>query len=65
VAALAQNGLTYCTDPFDKQRYSDLRTIAAEMLAAAAGIEAVPLLAVFLREEGVGNAEDRYSVGGV
>ncbi|HEY1923607.1 MAG TPA: NUDIX hydrolase N-terminal domain-containing protein [Candidatus Acidoferrum sp.] len=52
VAALAQNGLTYCTDPFDEQRYSDLRTIAAEMMAAAAAVEAVPLLAAFQMEEG-------------
>lgn len=56
MAAVGQNGLTYCTDPFDEQRYSDLR--AAEMMAAAAGIEAVPLVAAFQMEEGYANAED-------
>ena len=31
--ALAQNGLTYCKDPYDEQRYNELRSIAAEMMA--------------------------------
>ena len=35
--ALAQNGLTYCTDPYDEQRYNELRSIAAEIMAAGAG----------------------------
>jgi ADP-ribose pyrophosphatase YjhB (NUDIX family) len=37
--SLAQNGLTYCKDPYDEQRYKELRTIAAEMMAAGAGLE--------------------------
>ena len=32
-AALAQNGLTYNQNPFDRERYESLRRIAAEMLA--------------------------------
>jgi ADP-ribose pyrophosphatase YjhB (NUDIX family) len=53
VAALAQNGLAYCKDPFDEQRYGELREIAAEMMAAAGGLtDAGPLLATFKTEEG-------------
>ena len=43
LAALAQNGLTYARDHFDRARYEELRTIAAEMMAhvAAAPVERV------------------------
>lgn len=34
LAAVAQNGLTYCTNPFDLERYEQIREVAAEMLAA-------------------------------
>lgn len=41
--AIAQNGLTYCTDPYDRERYEALRELAAEMASAGAdlGIERV------------------------
>lgn len=35
--ALAQTGLTFAQDPFDIERYQQLRDIAAEMLAAGSG----------------------------
>jgi len=51
--ALAQNGLTYCKDPYDEQRYNELRTIAAEIMAAGAGqSDAAPVLEGFKFEEG-------------
>ena len=34
IAALAQNGLAYTDGVFDRQRYEELRGIAAEMMAA-------------------------------
>jgi ADP-ribose pyrophosphatase YjhB (NUDIX family) len=41
VQAIAQTGLTYARDPFDRQRYEELRELAIEMAAAAgAGTEA-------------------------
>jgi ADP-ribose pyrophosphatase YjhB (NUDIX family) len=53
VAALAQNGLAYCKDPFDEQRYGELQGIAAEMMAAVGGLtDAAPLLEAFRVEEG-------------
>jgi ADP-ribose pyrophosphatase YjhB (NUDIX family) len=33
--ANAQSGLTYCKDKFDIQRYEEIRSIAAEMMASA------------------------------
>jgi len=36
--ALSQNGLTYAQDPFDRERYEQIRQIAAEMLAEQAGL---------------------------
>lgn len=40
LAAMAQNGLTYATDHYDLDRYQRLRTVAAELLAVAAGGDA-------------------------
>jgi ADP-ribose pyrophosphatase YjhB (NUDIX family) len=51
--SLAQNGLTYCKDPYDEQRYNELRTIAAEIMAAGAGLpESASVLERFKFEEG-------------
>src|SRR5215472_9101184 len=35
--ALAQTGLAYCTDPFDRARYEEIRRLAAQMMTGAAG----------------------------
>ena len=37
IQALAQNGLAYTPNPFDIERYSALRDLAAEIFAAASG----------------------------
>jgi len=51
--SLAQNGLTYCKDPYDEQRYNELRTIASEIMATGAGLnESVSVLEGFKLEEG-------------
>src|ERR1700719_5103316 len=31
--ALAQIGLAYCKDPYDRERYQEIRLLAAEMIA--------------------------------
>jgi ADP-ribose pyrophosphatase YjhB (NUDIX family) len=36
--AISQSGLTYCKDKFDIQRYHEIRSIAAEMMAAGSGL---------------------------
>lgn len=45
--AVAQNGLTYARDPFDRERYEETRKIAAELMAAGAGVETERVLEVF------------------
>ena len=34
--ALAQTGLAYCKDPFDRERYERIRAIAVDMLSMQA-----------------------------
>jgi ADP-ribose pyrophosphatase YjhB (NUDIX family) len=49
--ALSQNGLTYAQDPFDRERYEQIRHIAAEMLAEKAGVKIEDVLDLFVREK--------------
>jgi ADP-ribose pyrophosphatase YjhB (NUDIX family) len=35
--AIAQNGLLFTKDPYDRERYEDIRNIAAEIMAAGSG----------------------------
>ena len=37
LAALSQNGLTFMQDPFDRERWEEVRRIAAEILADGGG----------------------------
>jgi ADP-ribose pyrophosphatase YjhB (NUDIX family) len=37
IQAIAQTGLTYARDPYDRERYEELRGIAVEMASAALG----------------------------
>jgi ADP-ribose pyrophosphatase YjhB (NUDIX family) len=50
VQAIAQTGLTYATDPFDRQRYEELREMAIEM-AESAGASAAAARAAFTSED--------------
>jgi len=49
---LAQNGLTYSTNPYDTERYEDVRAIAAEMLAARTDADPAAIRDLFARERG-------------
>jgi ADP-ribose pyrophosphatase YjhB (NUDIX family) len=49
--ALSQNGLTYAKDPFDRERYEQIRHIAAEMLAEKADAKIQDVLDLFSREK--------------
>jgi ADP-ribose pyrophosphatase YjhB (NUDIX family) len=46
LTAIAQNGLTYAKDPYDIERYTQLRRIAAEMLARTGAMELEVVLGV-------------------
>jgi ADP-ribose pyrophosphatase YjhB (NUDIX family) len=51
--AIAQTGLTFTRDHYDYQRYEELREIAAEMMAAGAGMpDSQKVLGLFQGENG-------------
>jgi ADP-ribose pyrophosphatase YjhB (NUDIX family) len=50
--AIAQNGLTYCKDEFDKQRYLRLREMAAELAAYSSKFPLEKIKKTFDLEEG-------------
>ena len=47
IQALAQTGLTFAGDPFDRERYQELRELALEMAEAASGVPREELRAGF------------------
>jgi ADP-ribose pyrophosphatase YjhB (NUDIX family) len=52
LAAIAQSGLTFATDPFDIERYEALRLLAAEVVADHTGRDLLDVAAFFARESG-------------
>jgi len=51
--AISQSGLTYCKDKFDIQRYEELRSITAEMMAAGASLgDPAPIHDLFAHQAG-------------
>ena len=52
VQAIAQSGLAYATDVYDRERYEKLRALAADMMAAGSGGEAGRIESLFAREIG-------------
>ena len=52
IQALAQAGLEYAADPYDRERYEELRAIAAEMMDGASDVPTAKWLETFARETG-------------
>src|ERR1700719_4167848 len=50
--AIAQNGLAFSRDPFDRERYSQLHELAADMVSVELGIPAARARAVWEDERG-------------
>lgn len=50
--AIAQTGLTYTTDPYDRERYRSVRQLAAEMLTAHSELEPAVALELFSLDSG-------------
>jgi ADP-ribose pyrophosphatase YjhB (NUDIX family) len=61
--AIAQNGLTFTRDPYDMERYSAIRRIAAEMLAEGSGLELTAILGLLEKE--IDYATPKVDVRGV
>jgi len=50
--ALAQTGLAYTKDPFDRDRFAAVRSIAAEIMATPLGLDPAAVEAIFAAESG-------------
>jgi ADP-ribose pyrophosphatase YjhB (NUDIX family) len=50
--AIAQIGLTFSKDPFDRQRFERIRELGASLLAEGAGLEAATVLDLFHADAG-------------
>lgn len=61
--AIAQNGLTFAKDPFDQERYEQLRQLAAEALAAGSTLDFGQALEI--AAAGSGYATPKVDVRGV
>ena len=52
IQAIAQTGLAFSRDPYDRERYQALRVLAARMMASGSGGNASELLGLFEAEQG-------------
>lgn len=52
IQAIAQNGLAYSRDPFDRERFEELQALAAECLGSLAGGDAGEWRSLFEQEKG-------------
>lgn len=52
IQSIAQTGLQYCKDEFDKERYEELRKISAEMVSSKTDISLEKIYDLFCNESG-------------
>jgi hypothetical protein len=52
IQAIAQNGLAYAKDPFDKERYEQLRKLACEIMAKYTKLDVAVIHELFAHETG-------------
>ncbi len=50
--ALAQTGLAFAENRYDRERYEAVREIAAEMMAVGSGMDVEPILSLFAQQAG-------------
>jgi ADP-ribose pyrophosphatase YjhB (NUDIX family) len=51
--AIAQTGLAFCKDPYDRQRYEEIQLLAADIMANGAALpDSAPLLDIFKNDLG-------------
>jgi ADP-ribose pyrophosphatase YjhB (NUDIX family) len=51
--AIAQTGLAYCKDPYDRQRYEEIQRLAADIMANGSALpDSAPLLNIFKNDLG-------------
>ena len=57
--AIAQNGLTFSKDPFDRERYEHVRSVAADILASFSDLDTALIHNLLRGEQGVRYPEGR------
>lgn len=62
IQSIAQIGLEYATDPYDRQRYCELRALSAEMMAEMSEVPTFQWLELFQNE--IGYATPKVDVRG-
>jgi ADP-ribose pyrophosphatase YjhB (NUDIX family) len=50
--SIAQNGLAHACDPYDRERYEEVRQVAAELMAAGGSRDVDEVLGLFIRQTG-------------
>lgn len=50
--SIAQNGLTFAQDPYDRERYTQLQRVVAEIISSNSGANFSQVLDLFQREQG-------------
>jgi len=65
LAAIAHNGLTFTKDPFDRERYTHLQHLAAELLTAGPNDPLLPRIRQLLAHEPIGYQTPKLDVRAV
>lgn len=52
IKSISQNGLTYCNNPYDKERYHQLQTIAADIISNHSNYSQEKILEIFSNDQG-------------
>ena len=65
LSAIAQIGLTFCRDPFDRQRFERIRELAASLIAQGSGRSREALLEYFRRARGLRDSQSRCARRGI
>ena len=63
IQAIAQTGLTYVQDPFDKERYEMLRNLAAQMMAEGSNVDVQKIENLFSQQSGYATPKLEVRVG--
>lgn len=52
IKSISQNGLTFCNNPYDKQRYQQLQNIAADIISNHSNFSQEKILDIFSNDQG-------------
>lgn len=63
IQAIAQTGLTYVQDPFDKERYEMLHNLAAQMMAESSNVDVQKIENLFSQQSGYATPKLEVRVG--